>query len=111
MEEKEKILEEIEKLKKRIEELNASFIDFELPKNYDKMTKEEQQAYHKKQEKLKKQALENMNNYSVVSKNYTIVSYPKNKTVAFLRMLFCFRFSLQTLNKQNRLQLSVFYFN
>ena len=31
MEEKEKILEEIEQLKKRLEELNDSFIDFELP--------------------------------------------------------------------------------
>ncbi len=79
MEEKEKILEEIERIKKRLEELNNSFIDFELPKNYDKMTKEEQKAYHKNQEKLKKAALENMSNYSVVSKNYTMVSYPENK--------------------------------
>jgi len=81
MEEKEKILEEIEQLKKRLEELNDSFIDFELPKNYDKMTKEEQKAYHKKQEKLKKAALEDMSNYSVVSKNCTMVSYPENRTI------------------------------
>lgn len=81
MEEREQILEEIENLKKRLEELNNSFIDFELPKNYDKMTKEEQKAYHKKQEKLKKAALEDMSNYSVVSKNCTMVSYPENRTI------------------------------
>lgn len=81
MEEREQILEEIEKLKKKLEELNSSFIDFELPKNYEKMTKEEQKAYHKHQDKLKKAALEDMSNYSVVSKNYTMVSYPKNRTI------------------------------
>ena len=34
--EREEILEQIEKLKKKLEELNSKFIDFELPKNYDK---------------------------------------------------------------------------
>ena len=81
MEEREQILEEIEKLKKRLEELNASFIDFELPKNYDKMTKEEKKAYHKQQDKLKKAALEDMSNYSVVSPNYAMVTYPKDKSI------------------------------
>ena len=45
MEDREQILEEIERLKKRLEELNDSIIDLELPKNYDKMTKEEKKAY------------------------------------------------------------------
>ena len=55
--EREEILEQIKKLKKQLEDLNGQIIDFELPKNYDKMSKEEQKAYHKKQEKLKKDAL------------------------------------------------------
>jgi len=79
--EREEILEQIEKLKKQLEDLNGQIIDFELPKNYDKMSKEEKQAYHKKQEQLKKQALKNMNNYSVVEDGYTMVSYPKNRNI------------------------------
>lgn len=79
MNEREQILEEIENLKKQLEELDGKFIDFELPKNYDKMSDEEKKAYHKKQEKLKKEALKNMDNYSVVTNGYTMVSYPKNK--------------------------------
>ncbi len=79
MNEREQILEEIENLKKQLEELDGMFIDFELPKNYDKMSDEEKKAYHKKQEKLKKEALKNMDNYSVVTNGYTMVSYPKNK--------------------------------
>lgn len=84
MEDREQILEEIERLKKRLEELNDSIIDLELPKNYDKMTKEEQKAYHKKQEKLRRAALENMDNYSVVSKNHTMVSYPEERSIVGL---------------------------
>ena len=81
------ILEQIEKIKKQIEELNGQFIDFDLPKNYDKMSKEEKKAYHKKQEQLKRQALKDMKNYSVVDNNYTMVTYPKNRAsvVAFKR--------------------------
>ena len=79
--EREEILEQIKKLKKQLEDLNGQIIDFELPKNYDKMSKEEQKAYHKKQEKLKKDALKNMDNYSVVENNYTMVSYPKNRAI------------------------------
>ena len=82
--EREEILEQIEKLKKQLEDLNGQIIDFELPKNYDKMSKEEKQAYHKKQEQLKKQALKNMNNYSVVEDGYTMVSYPKNRNIVGL---------------------------
>lgn len=89
MNEREQILEEIENLKKQLAELDGKFIDFELPKNYGKMTEEEKKAYHKKQDKLKKEALRNMNNYSVVTNGYTMVSYPKNKNVArdFMRDL------------------------
>ena len=79
--EREEILEQIEKLKKQLEELNGQIIDFELPKNYDKMSNEEKKAYHKKQDQLKKQALKNMDNYSVVEADYTMVSYPKNKDI------------------------------
>lgn len=82
--EREEILEQIEKLKKQLEDLNGQIIDFELPKNYDKMSKEEKQAYHKKQAQLKKQALKNMNNYSVVEDGYTMVSYPKNRNIVGL---------------------------
>lgn len=79
--EREEILEQIEKLKKQLEDLNGQIIDFELPKNYDKMSNEEKKAYHKKQDQLKKQALKNMDNYSVVETDYTMVSYPKNKDI------------------------------
>ena len=78
---KEEILEQIKNLKKQIEELSQELIDFELPKNYSKMTKEERVAYHKKQDKLKKAALKNMDNYSVVENNYTMVKYPKNRAI------------------------------
>ena len=37
--EREEILEKIEQLKKQLEELNGQIIDFELPKNYEKMSK------------------------------------------------------------------------
>lgn len=79
MESREEILEEIKRLKQQLKEVEESMIDFELPKNYDKMTNEEKKAYHKKQERLKKEALADMNNYSVVSKNYAMVSYPEKK--------------------------------
>ena len=79
--EREEILEKIEALKKQIEDLNGQIIDFELPKNYDKMSKEEKKAYHKKQEQLKKAALKDMDNYSVVGDNYTMVTYPKNRAI------------------------------
>ena len=82
--EREEILEQIERLKKQLEELNSKIIDFELPNNYDKMSKEEKKAYHKKQEKLKKEALANLDNYSVIVDDHTIVKYPKNKEVARL---------------------------
>ena len=78
---KDEILEQIKNLKKQIEELNSQFIDFDLPKNYSKMTKEEKTAYHKIQDKLKKAALKNMDNYSVVKNYYTIVKYPNNRAV------------------------------
>ena len=79
--EREEILEKIEALKKQIEDLNGQIIDFELPKNYDKMSKEEKKAYHKKQEQLKRAALNDMDNYSVVVNNHTMVSYPKNRAI------------------------------
>lgn len=79
--EKKEILEEIENLKRQIEELKGQFIDLDLPKNYDAMTEEEKKTYHKKQDKLKKEALSDMSNYSVVNDDYTIVSYPKNKNI------------------------------
>lgn len=78
MDEREQILEEIKRLKQEIAELQDQFIDFELPKNYDKMSKEEKNAYHKKQDSLKQEAFKDINNYSVV-KSHTMVSYPKNK--------------------------------
>ena len=81
MDKKEEILEEIKKIKQKLKELDDKLIDFELPKNYDKMTDAEKKAYHKKQDKLKKEALNNMDNYSVVVNDYTMVSYPKNKAV------------------------------
>lgn len=86
MDEREQILEEIKRLKQEIAELQDQFIDFELPKNYDKMTEEEKKAYHKKQDSLKRAALNDMDNYSVV-KSHTMVSYPKNRAIArtFLR--------------------------
>ena len=75
--EREEILEQIERLKKQLEELNSKIIDFELPNNYDKMSKEEKKAYHKKQDKLKKEVLANLDNYSVIVDDHTIVKYPK----------------------------------
>ena len=81
MDKKEEILEEIKKIKQKLKELDDKLIDFELPKNYDKMTDAEKKAYHKKQDKLKKEALNNMDNYSVVVNGYTMVKYPKNKAV------------------------------
>ncbi len=78
---KEEILEEIKKLKDQLKELDDQLIDFELPKNYDKMTDAEKKAYHAKQEKLKKEALKNTDNYSVVVDNHTMVSYPKSKAI------------------------------
>ena len=79
--EREEILEKIEQLKKQLEELNGQIIDFELPKNYEKMSKEEKKAYHKKQEQLKRKALGDMENYSVVGDNYTMVTYPKTRSI------------------------------
>ena len=76
---KEEILEEIKKLKEQLKELDDQVIDFVLPKNYDKMSDEEKKAYHAKQEKLKKEALKNSDNYSVVVNSHTMVSYPKSK--------------------------------
>lgn len=86
MDEKEQIMNEIERLKKQLEDLSGQLIDFELPKNYDQMTEEEKKAYHKKQDSLKLQAMKNMNNYSVV-RSHTMVSYPLNRSCArnFLR--------------------------
>ena len=81
MDRKEEILEEIKKIKQKLKELDDKLIDFELPKNYDKMTDAEKKAYHKKQDKLKKEALKNMDNYSVVVSDYTMVKYPKNKAI------------------------------
>lgn len=81
MDRKEEILEEIKKIKQKLKELDDKLIDFELPKNYDKMTDTEKKAYHKKQDKLKKEALKNMDNYSVVVSDYTMVKYPKNKAI------------------------------
>ena len=81
MDKNEEILEEIKKLKAKIKELGEQLIDFELPKNYDKMTQEEKQAYHQKQDKLKKEALNNMDNYSVVVEDHTMVTYPKTKAI------------------------------
>lgn len=78
---KEQILDEIEKLKKQIEELNGKIIDKELPKDYEKMSEEEKKAYKKRQDKLKKEALMNIDNYSVVVNNHTMVSYSKNKAM------------------------------
>ena len=75
MDNRDEILEEIKKLKAQIKELSEQLIDFELPKNYDKMSDEEKKAYHKKQEKLKKEALNNMDNYSVVVNDHTMVTY------------------------------------
>lgn len=83
MDEKQKILEEIKKLKEQIKELGEQIIDFELPKNYDKMSEEEKKAYHQKQDKLKKSAMANMDNYSVVKNDYTMVKYPKAKPSVF----------------------------
>ncbi len=77
--ERKEILEQIEQLKKKIEELQGRFIDFELPKNYDKMSKEEQKAYHKEQKKLKQEALREMDNYSVVTNDHTMVAFPKKR--------------------------------
>lgn len=81
------ILEEIKKLKNQIDELNLQIIDFKLPKNYEKMSDDEKKAYQQRQEQLKKQALKDLDNYSVVTNNYTMVSYPKKKNivVAFLK--------------------------
>lgn len=79
--EKEEILQEIEMLKKQLKELDDKVIDFALPKNYDKMTEDEKKAYQKNQEELKKQALKDMNNYSVVANDYTMVKYPKNRRI------------------------------
>ena len=81
MDKKEEILEEIKKLKAQLKELDDQIIDFELPKNYDKMSDEEKKAYHAKQEKLIKEALKNMDNYSVVVSSHTMVSYPKSKAI------------------------------
>lgn len=78
---KQQILDEINSLKKQIEELNGKIIDLEPPKGFDKMTEEEKKAYKKKQDKIKKQALRDMNNYSVVVSDHTMVSFPKNKSV------------------------------
>lgn len=85
--ENEEILEEIKQLKKQIDELGRQVIDFKLPKNYEQMSEEEKKAYQKRQEQLKKQALKELDNYSVVLNDYTMVSYPKNKNivVSFLR--------------------------
>ena len=81
MESKEEILEEIKRLKQQLKELGEQIIDFELPKNYDKMSDEEKKAYHKRQDELKRKALENMDNYSVIVNDYAIVKYPSNKTI------------------------------
>lgn len=83
MDEKQKILEEIKKLKQQLKELDDQIIDFELPKNYDKMSDEEKKAYHKRQDKLKLEALNNMDNYSVVVNDYTMVKYPKGNNSVF----------------------------
>ena len=80
MEDKE-ILEEIKRLKQEIEELKGQLIDFELPKNYDQMSDEEKTAYQQKQKNLKKAALANMDNYSVIVNDYTVAKYPKNKNL------------------------------
>ena len=45
------------------------------------MTEEEKKAYHQKQDKLKKEALSNMDNYSVVVNDHTMVTYPKTRLI------------------------------
>lgn len=80
MDEKE-ILEEIKRLKAQIKDLEDQIIDFDLPKNYNSMSEEEKKAYHQKQDKLKREALKNMDNYSVVKNDYTMVSYPKTRAI------------------------------
>lgn len=83
MDEKQEILEEIKRIKQQLKELDDQIIDFELPKNYDKMSEEEKKAYHKRQDKLKQEALKNMDNYSVVVNDYTMVKYPKGNNSVF----------------------------
>lgn len=78
---KEEILQEIKRLKEENERLKTEIIDFKLPKNYNEMTPEQQQAYHKKQKELKEKALADMSNYSVVKNDHTKFSCPKTKAI------------------------------
>ena len=80
---KQEILEEIKRLKAENERLESELIDFKLPNNYDDMTDEEKKAYHKKQESLKRKALRDMENFSLVKNTETKFSYPKSKSNIF----------------------------
>lgn len=80
-ESKEEILEKIKSLKKQLEDLNSQIIDFDLPKNYNQMSDEEKKAYQQKQDMLKKQALSDIENYSVIINDYTMVKYPEKRSI------------------------------
>ena len=80
-ESKEEILEKIKSLKKQLEDLNNQIIDFDLPKNYNQMSDEEKKAYQQRQDMLKKQALSDIENYSVIINDYTMVKYPEKRSI------------------------------